>query len=67
RFYTRNTSITHWKQYMTYQRQKRWRMIRYNDAFHLYDIGTSARIPWGELLPAPASDDDRPSVPVPSE
>jgi probable phosphoglycerate mutase len=67
RFYTRNTSITHWQQYTTYQQQQRWRMIRYNDAFHLYDIGTSARIPWGELLHAPASDDNRPSVPVPSE
>ena len=67
RFYTRNTSITHWQQHPTYRKRVRWRLMRYNDALHLYDIGASARIPWGDLLQAPASDDNRPSVPLPSE
>lgn len=64
-FSTRNTSITHW------QKQdgpaRRWRMMRYNDAFHLYDIGTPARIPWEQIRESPASDMDRPIVPVATE
>jgi len=67
RFYTRNTSITHWQQFTTYQQNRRWRLLRYNDAFHLYDIGTTAQIPWEQILNHPASDDNRPSVPIQSE
>jgi 2,3-bisphosphoglycerate-dependent phosphoglycerate mutase len=67
RFYTCNTSITHWQQFTTYQQNKRWRMMKYNDAFHLYDIGSPTRIPWDQLLNSPASDDNRPSVPIQSE
>jgi probable phosphoglycerate mutase len=67
RFYTRNTSITHWQQLTSRSEEKHWHLIKYNDSFHLRDIGTSASIPWGQLLPRPASDRDRPSVPLPSE
>ena len=67
RFYTRNTSITQWQQITSYKNELHWHLIKYNDAFHLYDIGTSAHIPWGEILPWPASDRDRPSVPLETE
>jgi probable phosphoglycerate mutase len=68
RFYTRNTSITHWKQLTSeINEQKPWYLMKYNDAFHLRDIGTTAHIPWGEILNHPASDADRPSVPVQTE
>jgi probable phosphoglycerate mutase len=66
-FYTRNTSITHWRQVITRKNIRQWRLIKYNDAFHLHDIGTPATIPWGELSARPASDEDRPSVPLSTE
>ncbi len=69
-FYTRNTSITHWHK-VKWQREdrdaSRWRLISYNDALHLRDIGTPERIPWESLLKRPASDGDRPSVPLETE
>lgn len=61
--YTRNASITHWQQNISEQRGVYWRLVKYNDVFHLYDIGTSTRIPWARLSARPASDDDRPAVP----
>jgi 2,3-bisphosphoglycerate-dependent phosphoglycerate mutase len=68
RFYTRNTSITHWKQLATgIDEEKYWHLMKYNDAFHLYDIGTGAHVPWQALLNHPASDADRPSVPLQTE
>jgi len=70
-FYTRNTSITHWHR-VTWKRRNdqestRWRLINYNDAVHLYDIGTPERIAWHNLLKRPASDGDRPTVPLETE
>jgi 2,3-bisphosphoglycerate-dependent phosphoglycerate mutase len=68
RFYTRNTSITHWKQLASETcEEKFWHLMKYNDAFHLYDTGTTAHIPWGEILNHPASDADRPSMPLQTE
>jgi 2,3-bisphosphoglycerate-dependent phosphoglycerate mutase len=67
RFYTRNTSITHWLQMPSYKDELHWHLIKYNDAFHLHDIGVSTQIPWGGILPRPASDRDRPSIPLESE
>lgn len=68
RFYTRNTSITHWKQLTSAtEEEKSWHLMKYNDAFHLYDIGTESRIPWAHILNHPASDADRPAVPLPME
>jgi 2,3-bisphosphoglycerate-dependent phosphoglycerate mutase len=66
-FYTRNTSITHWQRLSGRDDERRWHLTRYNDAFHLHDIGSPASIPWRELLPGPASDRDRPTLPLPSE
>jgi 2,3-bisphosphoglycerate-dependent phosphoglycerate mutase len=67
RFYTRNTSITQWQQITSYKDELHWHLIKYNDAFHLHDIGTTEQIPWGGILPWPASDRDRPSIPLESE
>lgn len=68
RLYTRNTSITHWKQLASeIPEEKNWHLMKYNDAFHLYDIGTTDRIPWSNILNHPASDADRPAVPLQTE
>lgn len=67
RFYTRNTSITQWLQISSQQNELHWHLVKYNDAFHLQDIGTPTQIPWGRILVKPASDQDRPSVPLESE
>jgi 2,3-bisphosphoglycerate-dependent phosphoglycerate mutase len=64
-FRTRNTSITHWQK--KDEAHRRWRLMRYNDAFHLYDIGTPVRIPWEQIRQSPASDMDRPTIPLPTE
>ena len=67
-FGTRNTSITHWKQLASgNSEEKYWHLVKYNDIFHLYDIGTTARIPWSHILNHPASDVDRPAVPLQTE
>lgn len=67
-FGTRNTSITHWKQLPSDNHEEKvWHLMKYNDTFHLYDIGTKARIPWANILNHPASDVDRPTVPLQTE
>src|SRR5947209_20206285 len=43
RFYTRNTSITQWQQMTSEKNEKHWHLIKYNDAFHLHDIGKIGR------------------------
>ncbi len=68
RLYTRNTSITHWKQLASEVPVGLvWHLMSYNDTFHLYDIDTPARIPWAHILNHPASDADRPAVPLQTE
>ncbi len=64
RFYTRNTSITHWQEILSEKNEPHWHLIKYNDAFHLHDMGTPAHIPWGQISVSPASDRDRPAVPI---
>lgn len=64
-FRTRNTSITHWQKQDGADR--RWRLERYNDAFHLFDIDTPGKIPWHQLRQFPASDMHRPDTLVPTE
>jgi 2,3-bisphosphoglycerate-dependent phosphoglycerate mutase len=67
RFSTRNTSITHWKKREDRNTGEHWQLVKYNDMFHLQDIGLPTSIPWGQLLAQPASDADRPSMPIPTE
>jgi len=67
RFYTHNTSITHWRKNSFYDRPPHWRLIKYNDDMHLRDLGSSTRIPWEEVYARPKVGADQPQVPLPSE
>jgi probable phosphoglycerate mutase len=44
-----NTSITHWQRVPSKPGAFRWRLRKYNDAFHLSDLGNAIRIPWATL------------------
>jgi probable phosphoglycerate mutase len=67
RFYTHNTSITHWQKSRFYERPPHWRLIKYNDDMHLRDLGSSIRIPWEEVYARPKAGADQPQVPLPTE
>ncbi|HZR39706.1 MAG TPA: histidine phosphatase family protein [Ktedonobacteraceae bacterium] len=67
KMYTRNTSITHWQKSTNSFGREHWELVKYNDVFHLHDVGTPVRIPWSSLLARPACDDDRPLVPIEAE
>jgi 2,3-bisphosphoglycerate-dependent phosphoglycerate mutase len=47
-FHTRNTAITYWRKIVEDARYQsiRWRLMRYNDDFHLRALETSTRIYW---------------------
>lgn len=49
RFLTQNTSITYWRKDNRKSSSANWRLVRYNDDFHLRDIETQERIPWEDL------------------
>jgi len=49
RFLTQNTSITYWRKDYLKNSSILWRLIRYNDDFHLRDIDTPVRISWENL------------------
>jgi probable phosphoglycerate mutase len=49
RFYTHNTSITHWRKSELSDRPAQWRLMRYNDDLHVRDIDLPARISWENL------------------
>ncbi len=55
---TLNTSITHWRRISPEHKKPYWRLMKYNDVMHLYDIDTPARIPWANLSARPAADDE---------
>ncbi len=68
-FYTYNTSITHWREYdrdATHQNPY-WRLMLYNDTFHLREIGVSETINWRDISPVPDTSADHPSVPSSDE
>ena len=48
-FFTKNTSITYWRKDTFENDTKRWRLVRYNDNFHVRDLNAEQRIPWEEL------------------
>ena len=71
RFYTRNTSLTHWQliEGETSYGQPvppRWRLEYYNDATHLREVGARESINWDEVT-EPDSGSDTPAVPLPTE
>jgi probable phosphoglycerate mutase len=52
-----NTSITHWQRVPSKSGEFRWRLMKYNDAFHLSDLGSATRISWTSLRTQPISAD----------
>jgi len=48
-----NTSITHWQRIPWKPGAFRWRLMKYNDVFHLYDLGSAIGIPWATLRGPP--------------
>ena len=67
RFYTHNTSITHWQKEAFYERPPHWRLIKYNDDMHLRDIGSQTRIPWEAIYARPQVGADQLQAPLPTE
>lgn len=66
-FHTHNTSITHWSQHTHDDGQSRWRLMSYNDATHLRDVGVGEGIRWESIAPEPSTGADRTAVPLPTE
>jgi len=67
RFYTHNTSITHWQKEAFYGRPPHWRLIKYNDDMHMRDLGSQSRIPWEGISAGPRTGADQPQAPLPTE
>jgi len=68
RFYTRNTSITHWEHVAIHAGPMRWRLVRYNDDTHLHDIGPGRWLDWTTTHAAPAAEgEEKSAVPLPTE
>jgi probable phosphoglycerate mutase len=65
--YTHNTSITHWRHYRTKEDQMRWRLMKYNDTFHLRYVGIREPINWKDTSPVPDVGPDHTAVPLPTE
>lgn len=63
---THNTSLTHWR-YSGDEDPPRWRLVGYNDIFHLRDVGARGAVNWAGIAPAAPSDADHPPVPAPAE
>ncbi len=63
RFYTHNTSITHWQKKPFYNRSPHWRLVKYNDDMHLRDIDSTIRIPWEQIYARPKTGADQPQTP----
>ncbi|NJL06029.1 MAG: histidine phosphatase family protein [Chloroflexaceae bacterium] len=66
--YTNNTSITHWQQYTDkYTHKTRWRLLGYNDTFHLREVGVRESLDWRDIAAKPDIGADRPATPLPTE
>ena len=61
-----NTSITLWEQRTRNGQAVRWRLVSYNDVFHLRDIGHREPTLWEDLAHEPEVGADKPSVPLPT-
>jgi Fructose-2,6-bisphosphatase len=68
RFYTINTSITCWEQ-ATRQKtgEQFWRLVYYNDATHLREVGARDSIQWEDVEPTPEGGSQKPAAPIPTE
>jgi probable phosphoglycerate mutase len=64
--YTHNTAITNWREFV-HDGQARWRLMCYNDTFHLRDVGVNMSINWTDVSPVSDTGTGHPSVPLPTE
>jgi probable phosphoglycerate mutase len=66
RFYTHNTSITHWEHDQDEELRRPWRLRRYNDDTHLHDLAGKP-IYWADFSREAARGTGRPAAPLPTE
>ncbi len=45
-FYPKNTSLTHWQQYVHQHHNQYWRLVTYNDTAHLHTVGSQESLRW---------------------
>ncbi len=64
--YTYNTSITHWRQH-AWDGRVRWRLMLYNDTFHLRHVGVNDSISWQDISTEADHGAEHPSVPLATE
>lgn len=69
--YTHNTSITAWERHTHDDGSVRWRLVRYNDDFHVRDIVVDERQRWRQLFKEGRASQlagaQTPAVPLPTE
>ncbi len=65
--YTHNTAITHWERHSHDDGASRWRLVRYNDDFHVRDIVVDERHRWRKLFKEGLAGAETPAVPIPLE
>lgn len=66
-FATINTSITHWETMEDKGIQSRWRLMRYNDAYHTMGVGRNRHIKWNDVPLPEQQVEGHTSAPVPTE
>lgn len=66
--YTQNTSITQWR-FDEHKGTAFWRLIRYNDNMHVWDMESDTRIPWDKIAPPArrAYRKEQPDIPATEE
>jgi len=66
--YTHNTAITQWERHAHEEGGlARWRLVRYNDDFHVRDIVVDERSRWRKLLRDGLEGAETPAIPLPTE
>ncbi len=65
--YTHNTAITQWERHTREDGAGRWRLVRYNDDFHVRDIVVDERHRWRKLFEEGLAGAETPAMPIPLE
>ncbi len=65
--YTHNTAITQWERHTREDGTGRWRLVRYNDDFHVRDIVVDERHRWRKLFKESLEGAETLAVPIPVE
>lgn len=66
-FYPHNTSLTHWQRWQRADSTFYWRLMAYNDALHLRDLGTRDVTLWESMAAEEVTGSEEPSVPLPTK